>query len=285
MSLKRKTSGGAGGSAQPASRSQREASEAVHAKRCIDEWGFHDDPDPLTRFLRDRRLKLALEKVLNEAALKPGSASALVVCSGVGGEGTLLANAGFAVTVCDFSVNALRICQQRDPRLATVACDAEQLCFRDGSFDLVVVQDGLHHLRRPPVGLTEMLRVACRSVILIEPHAGLVGNVFGTRWEQEEGATNYVFRWTDRMLREVTSSYLLEPEVRIFPMRIWDHNLQIQRMVNSLPRRLRLPLARFTYTALRVLLQRMGNMMVAVIVRPPPSLSPSRSSNELNGTD
>lgn len=38
--------------------------------------------------------------------------------------------------------------------------DAESLDAPDDRYDLVLVQDGLHHLSRPVTGLMQMLRVA-----------------------------------------------------------------------------------------------------------------------------
>lgn len=59
------------------------------------QWAFRDTPDPLMRYLRDRRLKLGIDRVLAMTNLDPATCSVLVVCGGVGGEGTYLANRGF----------------------------------------------------------------------------------------------------------------------------------------------------------------------------------------------
>lgn len=247
--------------------SQREASEAVYGDNTPGRWAFHDTHDPLVRYLRDRRLSIALAKVLEEADL-PSGATALVTCAGVGGEGTFLADRGFAVTVSDFSHNAMKLCSERDPRLRTILLDAQNVGVRDNSFDLVLVQDGLHHLRKPTEGLTEMLRVAKQAVVLIEPHAGAVANILGHEWEKEEGAVNYVFRWTKVMLTQVAYSYSLDPGLKIFALRIWDHNVVVGRVTKTLaPPRLRPALARLTYALLRPLAP-FGNMMVAVIIKP-----------------
>ena len=74
---------------------------------------------------------------------------------------------------------ALDVCKARDPRLDTRQMDAEALDVPDNSYDIVLVQDGLHELRRPVLGLTEMLRVARRAVIVIEPHTGVVAGLLG----------------------------------------------------------------------------------------------------------
>jgi SAM-dependent methyltransferase len=47
--------------------------------------------------------------------------------------------------------------------------NAEHLSFADESVDFVLCKESYHHFPRPPVALYEMLRVAKRAVILIEP--------------------------------------------------------------------------------------------------------------------
>jgi len=186
----------------------------------------------------------------------------------VGGEGTLLANLGFSrVTVSDFSEEALRVCSRRDPRLSTLQLNAEHMDVPDEAYDLVLVQDGLHHLPRPPLGLTEMLRVARRAVIVIEPYDGLVGRLLGTRWERHSGSVNYVFRWTDSMLAQVTRSYLLQRPCYVKGLRIWDHNVLIGRVVRRFGSRGGVLAARAVYGLLALALPRLGNMMVGVVAK------------------
>ncbi len=190
---------------------------------------YHDTSDPLIRYLTGRRINLAmgrLRRIVNDSL---SGWTALVTCGGLGGDGTLLANLGLReVTVSDISTVALRACRERDSRLKTMELDAESLDLPDNSVDLSLVQDGLHHLRRPVLGFTEMLRVSRRAVIVIEPHAGIVASVLGQVWEMNAGVENYVFRWDARLLREATRSYLMHG-AQVYPMRIWDHNVTLAR--------------------------------------------------------
>jgi ubiquinone/menaquinone biosynthesis C-methylase UbiE len=249
------------------------------------DWHFHDTADPLVRYLRDRRLRVALDAALRLTGRSPGQMSALIVCGGVGGEGTYLKNIGFRdVTVSDFSEEALAICRARDPRLQTVLLDAEQADLPDASFDVVLVQDGLHELRRPAVGLTEMLRLSRRAAIVIEPHQGLVARLFGTRWEYHEGVANYVFRWSRHDLQDVVFSFLRDPAVVVNVTRLWDHNVVVGRVARFAGGgRLGLLLARTTYFALDTLFAGLGNMMVAVIVKP--DRTPPKPGSEQHGGD
>jgi SAM-dependent methyltransferase len=156
---------------------------------------------------------------------------------------------------------------QRDPDLRGTVCDAQRLPFVDGSFDLVLVQDGIHHLRNPALGITEMLRVARRAVVVIEPHEGLVARLFGTKIEREGGQENFVFRWDRRMFVQVVSSYLVGKKFHVRTLRFWDHSLAMLRLFRWLPdSALKLSAIRVTYAALDGLGGFGGNMFVGIVV-------------------
>ena len=102
--------------------------------------------------------------------------------------------------------------------------NAESTGLPDLSFDLVVVQDGLHHLQNPVGGFTEMLRIARVAVIMLEPHEALVGRLIGTQWERDGAAVNYVFRWTRRLVEDVASSFLGPDSFKNLSFSFWHHN-------------------------------------------------------------
>lgn len=231
------------------------------------DWDFHVTKDPLTRFLRDRRLRIGLSKLRSRGVLDPAHQSVLVVCAGVGGEGILLRRYGFEdVTVSDLSPQALSLCGQLDPLLKTVQTNTEDMVeIPDASYDLVVVQDGLHHLPRPVLGFTEMLRVARKAVILIEPHESLVGTLIGTEWELHGGAVNYVFRWSGSLLKQATLSYLLRSGAIVLPCRLWDHNVVVGKLAKRFPKRWQLAVAKAVYHVLTPM-NKLGNMMVGIVI-------------------
>lgn len=256
---------------------QRESMEQHYADRADPAWAFHYTTQPLTRFLRDRRLHVALDVLRGHGRFAPDRQKVLVACGGVGGEGTFLANQGFTdVTVSDLSENALDSCRRLDPRLKTARLNAEAMDVADDSFDLVFVQDGLHHLPRPALGLTEMLRVAREAVVVIEPHVGLVGKVLGTEWERHGDAVNYVYRWSKETFTQTVRSYLLTADNPIVVRRFWDHNLAVGKAVKWLPERRRSSAARAIYAMLRPV-SGAGNMFVGVAFKspgpPPPRLA------------
>ncbi len=59
--------------------------------------------------------------------------------------------------------------------------NAEALSFADGSFDFVLCKESYHHFPRPMLALYEMLRVARRGVLLIEPNDAEVPDSTTTR--------------------------------------------------------------------------------------------------------
>jgi SAM-dependent methyltransferase len=248
---------------------QREASNRIYSDRTETIWDFHYTSDPLIRYLRDRRLRLALKELDKRGRLDAARQSVLLVCGGVGGEGTFLANQGFVdVTVSDLSGEALERCRRFDGRLKTRLLNAEDMSeVADGSYDLVLVQDGLHHLPRPVLGFTEMLRVARTAVVVIEPHCGLVAKAIGTKWEVVGDAINYVFRWSRSIFEQSTRSFLLRDDVEVITCRFFDHNLVVGRAVQKLPRNWQLWAARTIYGLLR-LVAPMGNMMVGIVLKP-----------------
>jgi ubiquinone/menaquinone biosynthesis C-methylase UbiE len=104
--------------------------------------------------------------------------------------------------------------------------DAEQLEFRDGSFDLVVVSAGLHHCASPHRALLEMLRVARVGILAIESRDSLlmrlairagaireyeleavVAHGFVAGGVRNSAVPNYVYRWTERELEKTVASY------------------------------------------------------------------------------
>lgn len=201
----------------------------------LERWGFHDTTNPVVRYVRDRRLNLVMSILSKHLGSNLSDFSALSVCGGVGGEASFLRRAGFGtVTNSDFSENALEICRRRDPELKNLCLNAESIDQEDNSHDVVIVQDGLHHLPRPVLGFNEMLRVARRAVVVLEPHAGLAGKFLGREWEEHEGVFNYVFRWDGKLLEQATRSQILKKSCTILSHQIWDHSGCVHKVVRPL---------------------------------------------------
>ncbi len=113
--------------------------------------------------------------------------------------------------------------------------DAETLSYPDASFDLVAVHSGLHHCRQPHKALCEMVRVARKGVLMIEPCENWMVNLgrrLGVGQEYEVHAVafhqlkaggvnnteipNYVYRWTDKAVRQTIASFAPEFRYQIY---------------------------------------------------------------------
>jgi SAM-dependent methyltransferase len=115
--------------------------------------------------------------------------------------------------------------------------DAEDLGYADGTFDVCVVHQGLHHCRSPHRALVEMYRVARRGIVAFEPHDTAVTRVgvwlgIGQRYERAAVADNalhsggvrntevpnFVYRWTSREVEKTLASFDPRgvPRVRYF---------------------------------------------------------------------
>ncbi len=121
-------------------------------------------------------------------------------------------------TVTDISENFVRKTQALHAVGGRVA-DTETLPFGDNSFDYAFVAASLHHLPRPFLGLYELLRVAKRGVIAIEPNDSLLTRL-ATRLRlatEIERSGNYVYRFSARDVERVARALFYRHQcVRLF---------------------------------------------------------------------
>ncbi|MGZ3943571.1 MAG: class I SAM-dependent methyltransferase [Mucilaginibacter sp.] len=247
---------------------QQNTFEEIYSEERAARFNFNITDDPLIRYLRDRRLQKALDYIkANSGGEDIYKWKINIVCGGVGGEGIFFIKKGFTdVTVSDISENSLKICNHLEPKITTVVLNGEDTGLPDNAYDLVVVQDGLHHLPRPTTGFTEMLRIAKKGVIVIEPYYSSVGDLMGTEWEVHGDSTNYVYRWNRMMIEQAVKSYLLKDYKAIKVFRFWDHNVVVRKLALKFPKSVQLSVAKSFYALLQPL-KFLGNMMVAVVLK------------------
>lgn len=105
----------------------------------------------------------------------------------------------------------------------TTGEDVRALPYDDGSFDWVLVSDGLHHVSEPHRGLVEMYRVARVGLIAVEAsdnvatrlavRLGLTEQyersaIGGGRGGVDDSETpNYIYRWTEREFEKTLRAY------------------------------------------------------------------------------
>lgn len=83
--------------------------------------------------------------------------------------------------------------------------NAESLSFADNSFDYVLCREAYHHFPRPMIALYEMLRVARKAVVLIEPQDPMIDHpaYVGPVPAGYEVSGNYVYTLSRRELSKV----------------------------------------------------------------------------------
>jgi len=227
--------------------------------------------DAFTQYIFEWRIRSAIDRLQKrDASLGPDS-SFLILCAAEGHEGSVLCDLGFRnVTVSDISPVALRVALNRDPRLRGQVLLAEELDLPAAAFDVVFVQDGLHHLRNPVQGFTEMLRVCARAAIFLEPHDCWLGRTIGTQWERNGDAVNYVFRWSRKLVDDIACSYLGQDRFRNLSFSFWHHTSRYAQLGKYLGgKRLALGTLRSLKFLLDHTLSQFGNQFCGIILRKP----------------
>ena len=148
--------------------------------------------------------------------------SALAICSEYNEPQMIPAHPFSEIVLTGFGDQAedvARYCEY-DPRVSYECQNAECLPYDSGSFDVVVCKEGLHHLARPILGVYEMLRIARKAVVIIEPYQTFFGNLleqFGLASVYERNydrninyRDNYVFRFDRKMLESILNSYYID---------------------------------------------------------------------------
>ena len=227
--------------------------------------------DPLVDYVTHWRLREAFRRLAAAAARRiTENSRILVLCAGEGAEGSVLCDLGYQdVTISDISEGGVAAALARDPRLKGIVLNALNPAVEDNAFEVVLIQDGLHHLPSPVLGFTEMLRIASFGVVFLEPHDTLVGRLAGTRWEKNDDAVNYVFRWTRTLVQDVACSYLGAESFRNLSFSFWHHNIQYHRLGAKLGGgAASIRLIRALKFTLDHLLGRYGNQFCGLILKP-----------------
>lgn len=226
----------------------------------------HDTPR-LYQFLMGEKFRRATAPIGQSLA----GMTVLTVCGGSGMDAEFLARAGAQVTATDLSLEACRRSSERARRydldIRAIVADVERLPFQDGSFDLVLVHDGLHHLEQPEVGLAEMARVARRWVSVTEPAKALATSLLvrlGLALEHEE-AGNRVERLAPAEVIEKLRSDGFTPLLAERYAMYYRH--QPGSVFRVLSGRLSFPLVRSTWRFGNAVLGRAGNKLVVVAER------------------
>jgi len=124
---------------------------------------------------------------------------------------------GLDVTATSISVETLSIAKQLGYIQKYKAINAEKIDEADNCYDFVYCKEAYHHFPRPPIALYEMLRVASKGVVLIEPQESgtrilnslkLIVKLFlrGDNSFEFEPTGNYIFRVNIKEIKKMMTS-------------------------------------------------------------------------------
>jgi SAM-dependent methyltransferase len=119
----------------------------------------------------------------------PGATWMTVGDGAYGSDAYFLRANGADVTATSLTDHTLSIAKEKGYIDRYRVENAEKLTAADASFDFVFCKESYHHFPRPPIAFYEMLRVARKAVILIEPQ------------ESSERVMDYAKRITKRLIR------------------------------------------------------------------------------------
>jgi len=118
-------------------------------------------------YYRHKRLYKLLVPILS----KDKGAKWLTIGDGrYGMDSIFLCNNGAEVTASDISTQLLQESVNNGMIDNYSKENAENLSFNNNQFDYILCKESYHHYERPIIGLYEMIRVAKKAVILIEPY-------------------------------------------------------------------------------------------------------------------
>ncbi len=147
------------------------------------------------------------QKALRDLPFPIKDLSVLDICCGSGMISEYYTKCRTKVTGIDLSEKAIERAKIRRERHEFEAefrvADATNLPFPDNTFDVVSVHDGLHHLNEPWKAVREMVRVAKKGIVIIEPAKALITRIsvalgFSHDYEEED----FVYRFKENEIQQ-----------------------------------------------------------------------------------
>ena len=141
---------------------------------CVDAW-------------RHERMKQPLDPLLTT---HPGASWLTIGDGHFGSDAYYLQQRGANVTASSISDETLAISHKQGYIKKYKCINAEQIAEADGAYDYVLCKEAFHHFPRPFVGFYEMLRVAAKALVFIEPQ------------ERRHGLLDYLKRFIKLNIRK-----------------------------------------------------------------------------------
>ena len=183
--------------------------------KVVESWKAQTQGNTINRWLHERLLSIC------NPFVQPDN-QWLTVGDAYGMDGNYLLQKGCKVTATDISGTFLPLARAEKYIHQYSVENVEKLSFADNSFDFVLCKESYHHFPRPHVGVYEMLRVARKGIILVEPQdpiarmplllamrnildrfdPQLIGKFWKNRYSFEE-VGNYVFKLSEREIEKL----------------------------------------------------------------------------------
>ncbi len=189
--------------------------EAEERSKIIDKWLSDKKQHTVGYWLHERMYQLV-------ASLIKADTSLLTVGDGYGLDAAYFQAQGCHATATDIAGTFLPIVKEKNLISDYSVQNTEQMTFEDNSFDYVFCKEAYHHFPRPYMAVYEMIRVAKKGVVLIEPHDPLsrMPLMLGLRnildrinptilqkyWKNRysfEEVGNYVFKLSEREIEKL----------------------------------------------------------------------------------
>ena len=162
-----------------------------------------------------------VKKLLDKSGVTLDGASLMLASCGCGIDAHYLKKYYNPASMCftDISEQALEKARSCFYEHTFAIVDNERLAFADNSFDYVFIAASLHHLKEPARGLYELLRVARRGLIVIEPNDTWLTRLFerlglAHQYEVEHG--NYVYRYGKRDVEKIAKALFFKYDLDRF---------------------------------------------------------------------
>lgn len=229
----------------------------------------------MSKFLRNSSLiskYVAYYRLKKAVSLLPFSLKGkkvLVICCGRGFDSQFLADIGAKVTATDIKKEMVEETRKNCKGVKAMVADATELSFSDNEFDLVWVNDGLHHLDNPFQGLKEMYRVGKLGLVFLEAQKTFLTPFLvriGIMEEYEEVERNYVYRFSRKEIKDFMESKKIK-EYKIFT--VWCQNIDWfnKHIYNRLDNKIGLVVFKILFRSFNFLFGYFGNSLIVVAVK------------------
>ncbi len=158
-------------------------------------------------------------------------------------DGEVLQAAGFGDVTLSNLGGGIEWNRVADAPFRVVKLDVEAIDLPDQSYDVVFAHEVLHHCRSPHRALCEMLRVARKHVVFMEPNdswlmrllvplgirlpfelAVVVHQDYVSGGVRNSNIPNFIYRWNQNELQQTVFSFLAEEVVRVHAFPYWELN-------------------------------------------------------------